>query len=91
MASTAIANAVGSLAVLLSTLFGGFLMTRHEIMGAMAWISNLSFVRCACGKCWHCVLLLTMNGVLTHSWRCVLLRNSTMSKPNPFFLSKVWI
>ena len=43
--STAVANLVGSLAVLLSTLFGGFLLSRKQMPHVVGWLARLSFVR----------------------------------------------
>ena len=40
------ANLVGSLAVLLSTLFGGFLLSRKQMPPVIGWLARLSFVRC---------------------------------------------
>jgi len=41
-----VANLVGSLAVLLSTLFGGFLLSRKQMPPLVGWVARLSFVRC---------------------------------------------
>jgi ABC-type multidrug transport system permease subunit len=41
-----VANLVGSLAVLLSTLFGGFLLSRKQMPPVVGWLARLSFVRC---------------------------------------------
>ncbi len=46
--STAVANLVGSLAVLLSTLFGGFLLSRKQMPPLVGWLARLSFVRSVC-------------------------------------------
>lgn len=50
--STAVANLLGSLAVLLSILFGGFLLSRNQMPDVVAWMAQLSFVRsvqmCSC-------------------------------------------
>ena len=46
--STAVANLVGSLAVLVSTLFGGFLLSRKQMPPVVGWLARLSFVRCVC-------------------------------------------
>ena len=46
--STAVANLVGSLAVLLSTLFGGFLLSRKQMPALVGWVARLSFIRCGC-------------------------------------------
>lgn len=43
--STAVANLLGSLAVLLSILFGGFLLSRQQMPSVVAWMAQLSFVR----------------------------------------------
>lgn len=43
--STAVANLAGSLAVLLSTLFGGFLLSRKQMPPVVSWLTRLSFVR----------------------------------------------
>ena len=45
--STAVANLLGSLAVLLSILFGGFLLSRQQMPNIVAWMAQLSFVRSA--------------------------------------------
>lgn len=43
--SSALANLFGSLAVLLSILFGGFLLSRSQMPAVVAWMAKLSFVR----------------------------------------------
>ena len=45
--STAVANLLGSLAVLLSILFGGFLLSSKQMPDVVSWMAQLSFVRCA--------------------------------------------
>lgn len=44
--STAVANLLGSLAVLLSILFGGFLLSSKQMPSVVSWMAQLSFVRC---------------------------------------------
>lgn len=39
------ANALGCLALLLSTLLGGFLLSRARMPAAVRWAANLSYVR----------------------------------------------
>ena len=46
-ATSALANLFGSLAVLLSILFGGFLLSRSQMPAVVAWMAELSFVRYA--------------------------------------------
>lgn len=43
--STAVANLLGSLAVLLSILFGGFLLSSKQMPNVVSWMAQLSFVR----------------------------------------------
>ena len=43
--STAVANLLGSLAVLLSILFGGFLLSSTRMPSVVSWMAQLSFVR----------------------------------------------
>ena len=43
--STAVANLLGSLAVLLSILFGGFLLSSKQMPSVVSWMAQLSFVR----------------------------------------------
>ena len=43
--STAVANLLGSLAVLLSILFGGFLLSSKQMPAVVSWMAQLSFVR----------------------------------------------
>ena len=43
--STAVANLLGSLAVLLSILFGGFLLSSTQMPSVVSWMAQLSFVR----------------------------------------------
>eukprot|EP01025_Chloroclados_australasicus_P014776 TRINITY_DN16991_c0_g1_i1.p1 TRINITY_DN16991_c0_g1~~TRINITY_DN16991_c0_g1_i1.p1 ORF type:complete len:128 (-),score=12.20 TRINITY_DN16991_c0_g1_i1:257-607(-) len=38
---------LGSLAVLLNLLFGGFLMSLHELPAAVNWVAHLSYVKYA--------------------------------------------
>ena len=45
--STSLANMVGSLAVLVNILFGGFLLSLHKLPRAIAWLSSLSYARYA--------------------------------------------
>ncbi|KAF5834484.1 hypothetical protein DUNSADRAFT_8809 [Dunaliella salina] len=45
--SVALANMAGSLAVLLSMLFGGFLLSRNKMPGWIGWAAGLSYVRYA--------------------------------------------
>ncbi|KAL6745275.1 hypothetical protein V8C86DRAFT_42591 [Haematococcus lacustris] len=45
--SVAMANLVGSLALLLSMLFAGFLLSRNKMPGWIGWAANLSYARYA--------------------------------------------
>ncbi len=45
--STAVANLLGSLAVLLSILFGSFLLSSKQMPNVVSWMAQLSFVRWA--------------------------------------------
>ncbi len=47
--SVSLANSVGSLGVLASTLFGGLLLSRSRMPRAVAWLADLSYVRCVYG------------------------------------------
>lgn len=47
--SVSLANMVGSLGVLASTLFGGLLLSRSRMPRAVAWLADLSYVRCVYG------------------------------------------
>ena len=56
--STAVANLLGSLAVLLSILFGGFLLSSKQMPSVVSWMSQLSFVRFACSPAKEACMLL---------------------------------
>ncbi|KXZ50395.1 hypothetical protein GPECTOR_16g568 [Gonium pectorale] len=45
--SVSLANMIGSLCVLVSTLFGGFLLSRNRMPRLVAWVADLSYVRYA--------------------------------------------
>ena len=78
--STAVANLLGSLAVLLSILFGGFLLSRQQMPSVVSWMAQLSFVRSSAlfnnGLlfCWCCVaeivILLLIHVVFAGHFSC---------------------
>lgn len=59
--STAVANLLGSLAVLLSILFGGFLLSSKQMPNVVSWMAQLSFVRYYSHFVWACMSCLLIN------------------------------